>query len=90
MLNIEGDPRFDTTLTEKGQQQAVAAAAKVDRMTYLPQLIVSSPLTRALHTADLAFDAVPCLRMAHPLATERLEHSSDVSLRASVPLSTRV
>lgn len=47
-------------------------------MAQLPQLIVSSPLTRALQTAELAFAAVDCPRIVHPLAAERLEHSSDV------------
>lgn len=54
----------------------------VSRMTYLPELIVSSPLTRALHTAELAFAGVQCARVVHPLAAERLEHSSDVRPRA--------
>ena len=54
-------------------------------MTYPPQLIVSSPLTRALHTAQLAFGGVPCPRVAHPLLAERLEHSSDVRPEASAP-----
>ena len=70
--------RYDTTLTELGTAQATGASEKVARMQYLPDLIVSSPLTRALHTAELAFCGVPCARLAHPLASERLEHSSDV------------
>jgi broad specificity phosphatase PhoE len=43
-----------------------------------PELIVSSPLSRALHTADLAFPASEVPRMMLPLARERLWLSSDV------------
>lgn len=70
--------RFDTRLTERGCQEAAAAAQQVARMAPAPTLLVSSPLTRALHTAEIAFARVECPRLAHPLASERLEHSSDV------------
>ena len=74
-------------MTEQGQREAEAAALVVARMPHMPELIVSSPLTRALHTAQLAFKGVDCKRMVHPLAAERLEHSSDV--RFQLPLLCR-
>jgi hypothetical protein len=44
-----------------------------------PQLLVASPLRRALRTAELAFaDAPPLPRLVSPLCRERLYHSSDV------------
>jgi broad specificity phosphatase PhoE len=72
---------FDTRLTEDGQKRARLVAAQAQKLRPQPQLIVSSPLTRALQTAELAFgpliDAgVPCLAL--PLARERLFLSSDV------------
>ena len=79
--------RFDTTLTERGRTEVRSAAARV-RQLPAPDLLVVSPLTRALQSAELAFEDVRCPRIVHPLATERLEHSSDVRDRAS--LSTLV
>lgn len=43
-----------------------------------PELVVSSPLARALHTADLAFPASNVPRIMLPIARERLYLSSDV------------
>jgi len=47
-----------------------------------PQLLVASPLRRALRTAELAFASAPpppaLPRLVTPLCRERLYHSSDV------------
>ncbi len=46
-----------------------------------PQLLVASPLRRALRTAELAFSAPAAAalpRLVTPLCRERLYHSSDV------------
>jgi broad specificity phosphatase PhoE len=72
---------FDTRLTKDGARRAREAAGRAARLQPRPDLIVASPLTRALQTAELAFapllDAgVPCLAL--PLARERLFLSSDV------------
>lgn len=72
---------FDTRLTKDGARRAREAAGRAARLTPRPELIVASPLTRALQTAELAFGAlldegVPCLAL--PLARERLFLSSDV------------
>lgn len=72
---------FDTRLTRDGERRAREAVGKATALRPRPELIVASPLTRALQTAELAFapllDAgVPCLAL--PLARERLFLSSDV------------
>jgi len=72
---------FDTRLTKDGERRAREAAARAKRLEPRPELIVASPLTRALQTAELAFgplldQGVPCLAL--PLARERLFLSSDV------------
>jgi broad specificity phosphatase PhoE len=72
---------FDTRLTRDGERRAKEAAARAQRLQPRPELIVASPLTRALQTAELAFgplldEGIPCLAL--PLARERLFLSSDV------------
>jgi len=42
------------------------------------QVVVVSPLTRALQTADLVFGGLPWPHVVQPLAAERLYLSSDV------------
>ena len=61
--------------------QASALSRRVSALSPAPQLLVASPLRRALRTADLAFSgaataALP--RLVTPLCRERLYHSSDV------------
>ena len=80
--------RYDTSLTDAGIQQAKAAAKQTRHLRPAPELIIASPLSRAMHTADLCLPAatypdVP--RVAHPLARERLYLSSDVGLPKCVP-----
>jgi broad specificity phosphatase PhoE len=72
---------FDTRLTPDGERRAAAVAERARKLTPRPELVVASPLTRALQTAELAFgplldEGVPCLAL--PLARERLFLSSDV------------
>jgi phosphohistidine phosphatase len=45
---------FERPLTDKGREQTAAAARGLARMGVAPARIVSSPLTRALQTAQLA------------------------------------
>lgn len=73
---------FDTSLTDVGAEQARKAKGKAKGLRPTPELLVVSPLSRALHTADLAFPrySVDCPRIMHPLARERLYLSSDVGL----------
>eukprot|EP00887_Chlorella_sp_A99_P004821 scaffold4.g4821.t1 len=79
-----GEPQFrdpliyDTRLTAAGRAQAAAAAAAAARLAPRPEVVVVSPLTRALETADAAFGGVDAPRVVTPLATERLYLSSDV------------
>ncbi|KAK9909000.1 hypothetical protein WJX75_005890 [Coccomyxa subellipsoidea] len=76
---------FDTSLTDVGVEQARNARRKAKGLRPPPELLVVSPLSRALHTADLAFPPtlVDCPRIMHPLARERLYLSSDVGLTRS-------
>lgn len=69
---------FDTRLTAHGHRQASATAAAVARLRPTPQLVVVSPLTRALQTAAASFAGIDVPLLAHPLARERLYLSSDV------------
>jgi len=79
------DPMMiDTKLTEMGEAQARALAATVASLDPRPELIVASPLRRALRTAELAFGErgdgelgdVP--RVVCALARERVFHGSDI------------
>lgn len=75
--------RYDTSLTDAGVQQAKAAAKQTRHLRPAPELIIASPLSRALHTADLCLPPATypdAPRIAHPLARERLYLSSDVGL----------
>ena len=49
----------------------------------LPQVLLVSPLSRALDTAARAFRSVQCPRVVEPLAAERIWLSSDVGTPAS-------
>lgn len=73
-----GEPGFiDTKLTAAGIKQAQRLS---ETLSLQPEMIIVSPLTRALHTAALAFppEAHPNIpRIVHPLARERLYMSSD-------------
>ena len=89
-LRLKGHPHvcsFDTSLTDVGVEQAQKAKGKANGLRPTPELLVVSPLSRALHTADLAFppSTVDCPRIMHPLARERLYLSSDVGLPRSTP-----
>lgn len=73
------DPLFyDTVLTSEGQEGAVAARDVTRTLGPEPELLVVSPLTRALHTAALAFDHYEGPIHVEPLARERVWLSSDV------------
>ena len=76
---------YDTRLTALGMEQAASLRPVVAALDPKPELIVSSPLSRALLTADLAFadlvadDASDAPReSACALARERVFHASDV------------
>ena len=76
---------YDTRLTALGMEQAASLRPVVAALDPKPELIVSSPLSRALLTADLAFadlvadDASDApRRVTCALARERVFHASDV------------
>ena len=75
--------RYDTKLTPEGIRQAEYARSKALQLHPIPEVLIVSPLTRALHTAELAFPADKCQiqrRIAHPLARERVYLSSDIGI----------
>ena len=75
------DPKlYDTKLTETGEKQAQAQQSMCSRLRPAPQLLVCSPMRRALRTAELAFSGLPATvpRVVTALCRERLYHSSDV------------
>lgn len=54
--------------------------ARVDAkvLSPYPQVLIASPLSRALHTAELAFADASCPTIVEPLCSERIWLSSDV------------
>ena len=79
------DPMLvDTRLTATGRAQA-AEAARTLRARADIELVVCSPLTRALATAELAFggrDGPPVV--VHPLCAERRWHGADLGRERAV------
>ena len=73
---------WDTELTSLGQQQAQELNAKLMKSAPSVDLLICSPLRRALHTAEVAFagsaGASISRRLVTPLAAERLFLSSDI------------
>ncbi len=67
---------FDARLTEKGRGQASALAGQ--GLWHDVQLVVTSPLTRAIETALLAFAGTPVPIRVEALHRERVEHSGDL------------
>jgi broad specificity phosphatase PhoE len=69
-------------------RQASSLVRRVATLSPPPQLLVASPLRRALRTAELAFASAampPALpRLVTPLCRERLYHSSDVGRAPAV------
>ena len=84
---------WDTKLTDSGVRQATNLNSNLaDRHgntidTNEIELLVSSPLKRALHTADLVYSgklSSSVARLAHPLFRERLYMSSEVGKQKHV------
>ena len=73
--------RYDTKLTEKGVREAERASAELAKLNPAPQILLSSPLTRALHTADVTFSEFSGPRLALGLARERTYFASDVGVK---------
>lgn len=73
-------------LTEEGQRLAASLSPRTRTLHPAPQLLVASPLRRALHTATLAFgDAHPTApRVVCASARERLYQASDVGRCPSI------
>jgi broad specificity phosphatase PhoE len=67
---------FDPRLTALGRAQAAALAIPAHWAGV--ELVVTSPLTRAIETALLAFAGTRAPILVHDLHRERLEHSGDV------------
>jgi broad specificity phosphatase PhoE len=80
------DPMLvDTRLTEIGRAQAADAAHTLSARVDI-ELVVCSPLTRALATAELAFarrGGAPLPVVVHPLCAERRWHGADLGRERS-------
>lgn len=74
---------FDTKLTAKGKHEAKEAIKEAESLQPAPQLLLASPLSRALQTADITFKDFEGPRMAHSLARERTYFASDVGVSRS-------
>ncbi|DBA73003.1 TPA: hypothetical protein ACH3X2_009947 [Trebouxia sp. C0005] len=70
---------YDTRLTEEGKAQAVLARVDAKALSPKPEVLITSPLTRALHTAELAFgESLGRPTIVEPTCSERIWLSSDV------------
>lgn len=85
-----GEPAFedpnlpDTRLTRRGRSQAAAARAAAARLAPAPEVVVVSPLTRALQTADIVFDGHRCVCWScRQAACARQHHSNAVAASPS-------
>ena len=78
---------FDARLSPKGEAQVVQLAVEAAALSPQPEVVLCSPLTRALETATGGFAggvAAGSLKMVvEPLLTEKLENSGDVGSGAS-------
>ncbi|GAQ86475.1 phosphoglycerate mutase [Klebsormidium nitens] len=68
---------YDTRLTPEGREQAKSVNKKVAELGPI-DLIVTSPLTRAMDTMQLAFAGVDAPKVVCELARERLWMASDI------------
>eukprot|EP01023_Acetabularia_acetabulum_P019361 TRINITY_DN19853_c0_g1_i8.p2 TRINITY_DN19853_c0_g1~~TRINITY_DN19853_c0_g1_i8.p2 ORF type:complete len:163 (-),score=11.93 TRINITY_DN19853_c0_g1_i8:134-622(-) len=69
---------YDTRLSERGVLGAKRMAATTAHLNPKPEVIIASPLTRALQTVEFAFADVDCPRIAEPLGREKIFHASDI------------
>lgn len=80
------DERYiDAPLTERGKQQADSLASTLASLA--PQLVVTSPLTRAIQTCLRACVSLPkqsTTFVVSPLCRERLAYSCDIGTPATV------
>jgi len=56
--------RYDTRLTPKGEKQARSLSSRVRALSPAPEVLLASPLTRALSTSELAFEGVDIPRVS--------------------------
>lgn len=75
---------IDAPLTERGRKQASEIAEDINRFS--PEVIVTSPLTRAIETGLLATAALPqsIPFLITPLCAERMAYSCDIGNSVSV------
>ena len=71
---------YDTKLTNSGKEEAKRAMHEAGQLQPAPQILLSSPLSRALQTADLAFAKFQGPREAVSLAREKTYFASDVGV----------
>lgn len=70
---------YDTRLTKKGAEQAASLAPVTRFLDPAPEVLIASPLHRAMTTADLAFGSCQGIKKETcALMRERVFHASDV------------
>ena len=74
---------YDAPLSETGLSQANKLQSTVAEFAESVELIVCSPLSRAIHTMQLAFPNIKCPVIITPLARERGDKTCDIG----IPLS---
>ena len=79
-LDISSDTYiFDAELTTKGKMQAKAASNELNHIEF--DLIVSSPLSRALQTYEIIFSKRDIKLDINPLHREYVAHSCDIGIQ---------
>lgn len=69
---------YDTILTPEGRAGAAQVASIAARLHPKPEVLLVSPLTRAIQTAQLAFPHHDGPVHVEPLCRERVWHASDI------------
>ncbi|CAG9460731.1 unnamed protein product [Pedinophyceae sp. YPF-701] len=79
LLPHEDPMMIDTRLTAEGKEQARCKQSEVLELDPRPELVVFSPLSRAIETGQLAFAGLPDVpRTVTPLATEKVWYGADL------------
>ena len=69
---------YDAPLSEKGLSQASKLQVSVAEISERAELIICSPLTRAIHTMQIAFPNPKCPVIITPLVRERGDKCCDI------------
>jgi broad specificity phosphatase PhoE len=71
---------YDAPLSDKGLSQASKLQYSISDISKKVDLIICSPLTRAIHTMQIAFQGIECPVIVTPLARERGDKTCDIGI----------